>query len=957
MLRLSESHGVRPLCTAAAVALLTATGLAQPRSELPGTVLGADFGAAIALIGDVDGDGVADVVVGAPLDPTGGPEAGRVDVYSGAAVARAFGSPVAPLFSFFGNPLDRFGHAVAGADLDVDGVADILVGAPFELAGNAGAAGAVHAYSGVDGRELFRWTGTRGGSRFGWAIACDGDHDADGRPDVLVGAPLDATSQPDAGSVSLFAGADGRLLRRRYGSGAGTQLGWSVAFVGELDQPGDARDDYVAGAPGSGRLGADTGAVWTFASQGAAQPAIVDGSAAGERFGAAVAGIGDVDADGRAEFVVGAPEADGSQGMVTAAGRITLVRADGTLGASVGGSAGDRLGSSLIGVSAAPGDFAAGAVGGSYVRVFGTQPGGVGFDTVRTDLSSLPGDRFGLALALGDLDGDGHGDLLVGAPGDARGAGTGRVVALALESLAGLEVSSFTFYLSQVVGLPTTQDNRFGAALDVVPDVDGDGFADLVAGNRATWPDPRPTGAVVLSGRTFQVIRQVLRGVPSGEEFGRAVAGVDDLDGDGRGDVILGAPGTGEVVAYSTGPSLQASAVLWSVRTGGDRFGEAVAAGPDQDRDGVDDVLVGAPGRNGSRPGYVEVRSGRDGLRLLRLVGARIDDRFGRALCRVADVDGDGVDEILVGAEDYAQLHSGADGRLLRHIPSPTGSRGFGTAVAAAGDVDGDGLGDLAISDFGNDGWVYAISTRDGRAIWATRGVGGFDLAGTGDLDEDGIPDLVVSKLGGPITALSGRDGAKLFERSDQNPGGPPDSYGEAVAGHSGIAGSRRGWIAVGAPGFYGLVGILGQTGRLFAYTVPASKARAVPYGAPCAGSSGALPRIGSSSAAVLGANWTLELSHAAPLSSAWLLVGTGRADVRLDPLGLSGCSLLLAGELLAIPWATATDGSAEQALPIPAMPALAGGTLTAQWLVRDRGANALGLVLSDGLDARVDVR
>jgi len=377
------------------------------------------------------------------------------------------------------------------------------------------------------------------------------------------------------------------------------------------------------------------------------------------------------------------------------------------------------------------------------------------------------GAGFGAAVAVaGDVDADGADDLIVGAPEDgtaAAGAGAARVVSGA----TGNEL--FALY-------GAAAGDRLGTAVDGAGDVDADGYADVIVGFPGDGVLPGfPGGARVVSGRDRSVLHE-LAGAAADDDFGRAVAGLGDLDHDGYDDFAVGArsadpngPESGRATVYS---GLDGS-VLATVdgAAAGDELGFSLAAAGDVDADGTGDWIVSArlDDTVAVDAGSALVISGADGSTLHTLYGEAEGDRFGWSVGAAGDVDADGYDDLLVGAQTAdpsgpssgrARVFSGLDGSVLLTLDGSEDVELYGSAVAGAGDLDGDGYDDLLVgakrSDLGgaDAGRLSAISGRDGSLLYAFRGDApsdelGTSLAGAGDFNADGVPDFAA---GAPLS-------------------------------------------------------------------------------------------------------------------------------------------------------------------------------------------------------------
>src|SRR6187402_3362198 len=244
-----------------------------------------------------------------------------------------------------------------------------------------------------------------------------------------------------------------------------------------------------------------------------------------------------------------------------------------------------------------------------------------------------------------------------------------------------------------------------------------------------------------------------------------SVASAGDVDGDGAADFAMSkAGGLGQVEVRSGGDG----GLLWTVEgaKAGDGFGATLAGLGDVDGDGSDDLAVAAPNMplfGIGPPAYVRVVSGVDGSTLWEVPAATPGEMYGKSLARIADLDGDGSDDLIVGSTfaSKVQVRSGASGALVLDLSPPQGaSHDFGTCVAALGDLDGDGLADLGVGDPGfqsGRGRISLHSGLDGSVLFSiappTQGPPpslsfGKTFDGLGDVSGDGIPDLVAGDPG-----------------------------------------------------------------------------------------------------------------------------------------------------------------------------------------------------------------
>lgn len=376
----------------------------------PGT--GKGFGTSLARVGDLDGDGVEDIAVGVPFY---GDPAGVVTVHSGAdgAALAMFGGE--SVNDGFGMAI-----AVVG-DVDGRGINDILVGAPLGQGAAPESSHPTYAkvFAGEDGAVLFDSGDMSSNSRYGAAVASLGDVSGDSVPDFAVGQPerRGFTSSPP-GKVLVYSGADGSLLTELSGEENGDGFGTTIAAVGDVD--GDGVIDFVVGCPGASRGGRlEAGKLVLFSGAAFDEVRVWRGENTGEGLGGSIAVL--ADQGSRSFLIaarsVGAPEGRDAVVLFDAISgrrRRTLKAGErvgfGVALAAVDDRDGDGL-PELAVASVTVGDLAA-LDRSALIEVFSPASGSRLFA-----FRGTAGDATDLALAgCGDLDQDGVGELAVGMP-------------------------------------------------------------------------------------------------------------------------------------------------------------------------------------------------------------------------------------------------------------------------------------------------------------------------------------------------------------------------------------------------------------------------------------------------------------------------------------------------------------------------------------------------------------
>ena len=402
-----------PAVSLAAALALAPLGLAQTSIfTSAGPNSGVARGQAVAGGVDFNGDGYDDLVVGSPgADTSGKTDNGLVQVISGQTGSVLFQRAGDASTDQLGWSL-----AIAG-DVDNDGVRDIIVGAPFGLNGAGIRTGLARVLSGANGATLHTFFGLAADDRFGWSVDGGFDSNNDNFGDLIVGAPEgDTTTFGDCGYVSTFSGASGALLLRVLGAANGARLGTAVTALGDAsgDNRRDFAAGAPGQNAGRGRVTlwsgqSVTGAVTVLWS--------VDGASAGDELGCALAGMLDANGDGLGDLVCGARGEDLPTATNVGATRVLSGANGATLSVVRGAVAGGQFGQcvAVIGnVNNIPGrEVLVGGPASDTARVFDPTSGEVVIELVGQGGTGFGRS----VADAGDFDNDGVPDFAVGQPG------------------------------------------------------------------------------------------------------------------------------------------------------------------------------------------------------------------------------------------------------------------------------------------------------------------------------------------------------------------------------------------------------------------------------------------------------------------------------------------------------------------------------------------------------------
>ncbi len=717
--------------------------LTSPDWSAEGTSPEGYFGYSVGMAGDVNGDGYSDIIISAPDFDGGLGDQGRVYLFYGSSSGPSSSAD----WDLQGTQANGyFGYSVGTAgDVNGDGYSDVVIGERDYDNGHTNEGRVLVFHGSASGLPISpSWTGEANHAEayLGYAVGTAGDVNGDGYSDIIASAYWYSNDQVEEGRVFVYHGSSSGLSSTPAWSGEGNQVhaifGSSVSTAGDTN--GDGYDDIIIGAYEYESDVAETGEGKAYLYLGstsglATSPAwTVEGNQIEAYLGNAVSSVGDVNGDGYGDVGVSSYFYDNGN---TNEGIAYIYHG------------------SASGLSATPN---------------WSQEG------------NLDWARFGYSIkSAGDVNGDGYGDVIVGAPYSGySGYHEGRAWVY-LGSSSGVSTTA-------VWSVEGTQDNEFfGYSVGCAGDVNGDGFSDIIVG---ATDDTQNGWAHVFYGSASGLSSTAAWFTESDQDsalLGSSVSNAGDVNGDGFSDVIIGAPNfdngesdQGRVYVFHGSSTGLASTADWVMDGYQDHsyFGASVATAGDVNGDGFSDIVIGAPEHqngqitegkayvfHGSAVGLATTPNWSDEI---NQVGAQ----FGNSVSSAGDVNGDGFSDVIIGSWLFDDSETNEGGAFVYHgsatglssAPVWSGGSGqesayFGISVSTAGDVNSDGYSDIIVgsSTFSNGealegrAFVFQGSSSGLAAVpsWTAESDNGnarfgYSVSSGGDVNGDGFSDVIV---------------------------------------------------------------------------------------------------------------------------------------------------------------------------------------------------------------------
>ncbi|MCB0742393.1 MAG: FG-GAP repeat protein [Ignavibacteriae bacterium] len=623
--------GVNPLNSAGMFAIYFGSGSGITSYIFKkGNEASGHLGKSVFTAGDVNGDGYSDVIIGrnSTIDAV---YRGVAEVYHGydfdSDNITSFELAQAPDWSADLSSsiiVDGFGDAVSTAgDVNGDGFADVVIGAKsFYVDGNfVGGAFLYHgSLSGLESNYAWMVEGSQNNGLYGKSVGIAGDVNGDGYSDIIIGE----SDFNNKGKAYIYYGSLNGMIdndpEELYGTQIGSEAGTSVSTAGDVN--GDGYSDIIIGVPEFSNVQQSEGAVFVYygTSDGIdqANKLILEGNQDNANFGSSVSTAGDVNGDGYVDVIIGMPgktigvnkvgaayiyHGSLSGLSVTPSNMINGDQSNSGYGFSVS-TAGDVNGDGYSDIIIGASTYGLGAKGAAFVH-YGSSSGVS--NTPNWTKEGVNASFLGNSVsAAGDVNGDGYSDVIIGAYDFSNGQVAEGAVYVFHGSASGLSQNADW-------SIESNQDYAsIGLDVSSAGDVNGDGYGDIVfSGYNSTNKE----GVVYLyhgSGTGLETNSNwSFLGSQNFGQYGFSVNTAGDMNGDGYSDVIVGQYGfdnigsgvdfDGKVYLYKGSENGLGIAEVWS-GLGGEEFeyGISVSTAGDVNGDGYSDILIGAPGYNGT---------------------------------------------------------------------------------------------------------------------------------------------------------------------------------------------------------------------------------------------------------------------------------------------------------------------------------------------------------------------
>lgn len=742
---------------------------------LDGPAEGSQFGNAIASAGDVNGDGFADVIIGTIVSQTvGSPDIGSAYVYLGSQN----GLSAVPDKVLLGTAAGFSGTTtLAGiGDVNADGFSDVAVGisevttAPrvFVFYGSA---------SGLPQQQSVTITLGKDDTALGGSMAGLGDVNGDGYGDALI---TSFHSSSGTGSAHLYLGGLAGLSETPTTTLTGNSnsfFGCSVSAAQDLN--GDGFNDIIIG---DYQYESGKGAAFIYLGNPSGISIIPASTLIGFNtqgsFGISVASAGDENADGYADVIIGAGGYDFNVGTSNAylfhgskAGVITteyqtlispeLKSAFGNSVSPAGDVNGDGRSDIIIGAFQSDSES-----GAAYVYL--GQTAALSQTAVNTFIRPVVNNIFALKNSgVGDLNGDGFSDIALATYEYSSNTG---IVYIHYGNINGLSDSP-----SLTLQAPS-EYSLFGVSVAAAGDVNGDGYGDLIVG-ASGFNNYHGAAYIYLGGPSGlnTVPATVLTDqIHQTSTYASAVSGAGDVNGDGYSDVIVGDQNDNKVFVHLGSSSGVVQAVATILNPGGSNFGWSVANAGDVNADGYSDIVIGDYEHDFNRGlGYVYYGSskGLSATNVTILNSPFKNGLFGSAVSSAGDTNGDGYSDILIGAPNAntaTVFPGGPEGVVPEkavHLTGPVNFSSFGYSLASSGDVNGDGYSDIVVGAYQQEGgFTYVFlggetGLSTGPSVTLNNGnnalLFGNSVGGAGDVNGDGYSDILSTSYLQPSNQLA----------------------------------------------------------------------------------------------------------------------------------------------------------------------------------------------------------